>query len=103
MHNGPHNTKALAGFLLLFPLQFTRIISGFVTIWTRFQTRARNIIEKLNPNIREHIIWTNSLTKADVITDAIPTDYTVQIWTDSKVSFFNFYITCVNLKIFPKK
>ena len=64
------------------------IISGFVTIWTRFQTRARSIAEKVNPDIQEHLIWTNSLTHAEYIDTSLPTDYTVQIWTNSFVSFF---------------
>ena len=66
----------------------TFIILGFVTIWTRFQTRARSIAEKVNPDIQEHLIWTNSLTHAEYIDTSLPTDYTVQIWTNSFVSFF---------------
>ena len=69
------------------PLQFTlHIISGFVEIWTRFQSEAREIIEEVNPQIQEHIIWTNTLTHAENINQSLP-DYTIQIWTDSKVSF----------------
>ena len=69
------------------PLQFTlHIISGFVKIWTRFQSEARNITKKVNPQIQEHIIWTNTLTHAENINQSLP-DYTIQIWTDSKVSF----------------
>merc|ERR1711962_131684 len=56
---------------------------GFVTIWTRFQTRARSIAEKVNPDVQEHLIWTNSLTHAEHIETSLPTDYTVQIWTNS--------------------
>ena len=69
------------------PLQFTlHIISGFVKNWTRFQSEARNITKKVNPRIQEHIIWTNTLTHAENINQSLP-DYTIQIWTDSKVSF----------------
>jgi len=56
---------------------------GFVEIWTRFQSEAREIIEEVNPQIQEHIIWTNTLTHAENINQSLP-DYTIQIWTDSK-------------------
>merc|ERR1719433_524694 len=39
--------------------------------------------EKVNPDIQEHLIWTNSLTHDEYIDGSLPSDYTVQIWTNS--------------------
>ena len=56
---------------------------GFVTIWERFQNNASELIKQLKPDV-EHILWTSTLTKAEHI-DKLEDDYTIQIWTDSRV------------------
>ena len=58
---------------------------GFVDVWVRFQKEARSRLEKLNNN-SEHILWTSTLTHEEFITESVPQDYTIQIWTDSTVS-----------------
>ena len=57
---------------------------GFVTIWERFQKRARTLIENIK-NDAEHILWTSTLTSPDFI-HRLPNDYTIQIWADETVS-----------------
>ena len=50
-----------------------------------FQNRSRYLIEDYATDIKEHILWTSSLTKKGVIEEALKEKYTIQIWTDSKV------------------
>ena len=59
--------------------------NGFVTIWERFQNNATHLIKNLNPDV-EHILWTSTLTHAEHI-DKLADDYTIQIWTNKRVSY----------------
>ena len=66
---------------------FFFLLTGFVQVWTRFQDKARKLVEKINPGIQEHILWTSTLTHKEFIEAALPSDYIVQIWTNAKVSY----------------